>query len=90
MHPYQATNSYDSDILGSGSSTVLLERAEDGDTATEHGRSHSRWDLFRDLQQDTVRQNTLNETRNLTACLNDEMRWDTSVVGVLERSEYVA
>ena len=84
MQPHQATDSYDSNVLGGSSCAVFLEWAEDGYTATQHRRSHSRWDLFWDLQRDAIRQVTSNVRSNLRARLDDEVGRNTSVVGVLE------
>ena len=55
---YQATESYDSDILGSGSGAIFLEWAEDSYTATQHRCSHGGRNPLRDLQQNTVCQKT--------------------------------
>ena len=55
VYTYQATDSYDSHILGSGSGAVSLEWGEDSYTATQHRCSHGGRNLLRDLQRDTVR-----------------------------------
>jgi len=84
VYTHQTTESDDSNILGGGSCSVVLEWSEDGYTATQHRCSHSGWDSFWDLQQDTVRQVTSNVGSNLRARLDDEVGGNTSVVGVLE------
>jgi len=84
VHTHQTTDSYDSDVLGGGSCSVVLEWTEDGNTATQHRRNHSGWDLFGDLQQGAVRQGISNISCSFGARLDDEVGGNTSVVGVLE------
>lgn len=83
VYTYQATDSYDSNILSSGPSAVLLEWAEDSYTATQHRGSHSGWNLLGDLQRNTVHQQTYRGM--LKAYLDSEVGRNTSIVGVLER-----
>ena len=85
-HTYQATDSYDSNILGSGSGAVLLEWAKDRDTATEHRRSHSRWDPFWNLRRDSicVCQGTTNVRSDRRVHLDHEVGGNTRIVGILE------